>query len=180
MGSAACGCLVAVGAYSVIISLAFVIVTILYSLESSDCTGVTVDHEQNIKKLVHYDIFAVDNSKNCGETVEKVDKDGEAQTIICNCGEKAILTIFEMVVLIAIAIGMVYVACGVCGHFRSVYLKRQQVALPKKEKAEKKIRDKLRLKLGLQSASQSADTGSGGAPNNRISANCVALDTSFS
>ena len=45
MVSGACSCLVAVGAYSVIISLAFVIVTILYSLESSDCTGVTVDHE---------------------------------------------------------------------------------------------------------------------------------------
>ena len=82
--------------------------------------------------------------------MEKVDKDGEAQTIICNCGEKAILTIFEVVVLIAIVIGMIYVACGVCGHFRSIYLKRQQLALQKKEKAEKKIRDKLRLELALQ------------------------------
>ena len=74
----------------------------------------------------------------------------------------------------------VAIAIGLCGHFRSVYLKRQQVALPKNEKAEKKIHDKLRLKLGLQSGSQSADTGSGGAPNNLASASSVALDTSFS
>ena len=59
-----------------------------------------------------------------------------------------------MVVLIAIAIGVIFVACGVCGHFCSVYLKRQQVAFQKKEKAQKKIREKLRLELGLQSGSQ--------------------------
>ena len=106
------------------------IVIILYATATSDCRGVTADHTQNIKKLVHYDILAVDNSKNGGETVEKVDKDGKAQTIICHCGKKAILTIFEVIVLIAIAIGMVYVACGICGHFHSVYqLKQVVVAL---------------------------------------------------
>ena len=103
-----------------IISLAFVIVTILYETAASDCTGVTADHAQNIKKLVHYDILAVDNSNNGGDTIEKVDDDGKVQTIACNCGEKAVLTIFEVLVLIAIAIFLVYVACGICGHFRAM------------------------------------------------------------
>ena len=49
----------------------------------------------------------------------------------------------------------VAIAIGLCGHFRSVYLKRQQVAFLKKEKAEKKIRDKLILEIGLQSGRQS-------------------------
>ena len=53
MGSGACSCLVAVGVYSVIILLAFVIVTILYVTAGSDCTGVRADHAQNIKKQVH-------------------------------------------------------------------------------------------------------------------------------
>ena len=94
MGSGACSCLVAVGAYSVIISLAFVIITILQATAASDWTGVSADHAENIKKLVHYDILAIDKSKNGGETVEKVDDDGKAQTIVCNYGEKAVLTIF--------------------------------------------------------------------------------------
>ena len=55
MGSWACSCLEAVGAYSVLISLAFVIVTVLYSTYSSECE-TTADTAQNIKKLVHYDI----------------------------------------------------------------------------------------------------------------------------
>ena len=63
LGSAACSCLVVVGAYSVINSLPFMIATILYSLESSDCTGVTADHAQNIKKMVHYAIHALNNAR---------------------------------------------------------------------------------------------------------------------
>ena len=99
MESGACSCLVAVGA-SVIISLAFVIVTILYATAASDCTGVSADHAENIKKLVQYNVLAVDNSKNGGETVEKVDDDGKAPTIVCNCGEKAVLTIFKVIFVI--------------------------------------------------------------------------------
>ena len=38
MGSGASSCLVAVGSYAAIVSLAFVVVSILYSLDSSDCT----------------------------------------------------------------------------------------------------------------------------------------------
>ena len=81
MGSGASGCLVAVCACSVIISLAFVIVTILYATAASDCK-TTANPAKNIKELVHYDILAVDNSKNGGETVKKgsVDEDGKPQT----------------------------------------------------------------------------------------------------
>ena len=81
MGSGASGCLVAVCACSVIISLAFVIVTILYVTAASDCK-TTANPAKNIKELIHYDILAVDNSKNGGETVKKgsVDEDGKPQT----------------------------------------------------------------------------------------------------
>ena len=117
MGSGACSCLVTVGAYSVIISLAFVIVPILYSTSSSDCK-TTANHAQNIKELDDYDILAVDSSKNGGETLEKgsVDEEGKPPTIVCNCGEKAVLAVFEVIVLIAIAVFLVYIACGVTGH----------------------------------------------------------------
>ena len=72
---------------------------------------------------------------------------------------------------------MVYVACGACGHFRTVFLKRQQASLLKKEKAEKHIRDKLILEIGLQN--QAAETGVCGTAS-RASANDAALDTTFS
>ena len=86
MGSGACSCLVAVGCYAVIVSMAFVVVTILCSLDSSDYTGVTADNAESIKKLVHYDVLYYDNSRNGCETVEKVEKDEDAHMVICNCG----------------------------------------------------------------------------------------------
>ena len=57
MGSGACSCLVEVGFYSVIISLAFLIVTALYATSFSDCK-TTANHAQKIKELVHYNILA--------------------------------------------------------------------------------------------------------------------------
>ena len=46
-----------------------------------------------------------------GETLEKtVYDEGKPATIVCNCGEKAVLTVFEVVVLIAIAVFLIYVA----------------------------------------------------------------------
>ena len=58
-----CSCLVAVGVYSMIILLAFIVVTALYVTSSSECK-TKPNHAQNIKELVHYDILAVDNSVN--------------------------------------------------------------------------------------------------------------------
>ena len=77
-----------------------------------------------------------------GETLEKtVYDEGKPATIVCNCGEKAVLTVFEVVVLIAIAVFLIYVACGVTGHFKAVYLKRNQASLLKKQKAEQQATD---------------------------------------
>ena len=62
-----------------------------------------------------------------GETLEKtVDDEGKPATIVCNCGEKAVLTVFEVVVLIAIAVFLMYVAFGVTKNFKAVYLKKEQ------------------------------------------------------
>ena len=72
MGSSACSCLAAVGVYSVIISLAFIIVTGLYTSSCSDCKN-TANHAKSIKELVRFDILAVDNSVNGGETLEKAE-----------------------------------------------------------------------------------------------------------
>ena len=118
----------------------------------------------------------VDNSKNGGETVGKIDKDGEAQTIEFNCGTKAVLTIFQVIVLVVITTFMVYGACRILRHFHAVFLKRQQVALLKKEKGEKQIRDKLILEIELQAGSQSAETYSARAAD-CASINGSALDT---
>lgn len=87
MGSGACFCLAAVGVYSIIISLAFIIVTALYATRSYECKN-TANHAKSIKELVHYDILAVDNSVNGEETLEKKDDDGKPTTIVCDCGEK--------------------------------------------------------------------------------------------
>ena len=65
MGSSAYLCLAAVGVDSVIISLAFIIVTALYVTGNSDCKNIAY-HAKSIKELVHYDILAVDNSVNGG------------------------------------------------------------------------------------------------------------------
>ena len=72
---------------------------------------------------------------------------------------------------------MVYVACGVCGHFLAVFLKRKQASLLKKERAEKQTRDKLILELGLQN--QAAETGSCGV-SHASAKTSAALDTTFS
>ena len=106
-------------------------VTILYATSSSDCK-TTANHAKNIKELVHYNIFAVDNSKNGGETVEKgsVDEEGKSTTIVCNCGEKAVLTVFEVIVLIAV--------CCMWSHFRAVFLKRKQTSLLKRRRLHNK------------------------------------------
>ena len=72
---------------------------------------------------------------------------------------------------------MVYFACGVCGHFRAVFLKRKQVSLLKKERAGKQTRDKLIQELGVQN--QAAETGSCAASRASASTS-VALDTTFS
>ena len=87
------------------------------------------------------------------------------------------MTIFEVIVLIAIAVFMVYVACGIYGHFHAVFLKRKQVSLLKKERAGKQTRDKLIQELGVQN--QAAETGCCAASHASVSTS-VALDTTFS
>ena len=89
-----------------------------------------------------------------------------------------VLTIFEVVSLIAITIFMVYVPCGICRHFCAVFLKRKQTSMLKKEWAEKQTRDKLILELGIPN--QAAEAGSCGAASCTSTSTSAALNTTFS
>ena len=67
--------------------------TALYATITSDRKN-TANHAKSIKELVYYDILAVDNSVNGGETLEKKDDDGKQTTMVYDCGEKAVLTVY--------------------------------------------------------------------------------------
>ena len=120
-------------------------VTELYATSSSDCKN-TANHPKSIKELVHYNILAADNSVSGGETLERKD-DGKPTTIVCDWGEKAVLTVFKVIILATIAVFLVYVACAVFGHFKAVYLKRKEATLLKRQKAEQMVGEKLILEI---------------------------------
>ena len=111
---------------------------------------------------------------NGGETLEKKDDDGKPTTIVCDCGEKAVPTVFEVVTMATMAVFLVYVAFGVFGHFRAVNLERKEATLLKRQKTEQLARDKLILEIEIQR--QLAETG---GSTSRASTS-VTLDTTFS
>ena len=90
-----------------------------------------------------------------GETLERKD-DGKPTTIVCDWGEKAVLTVFKVIILATIAVFLVYVACAVFWHFKAVYLKRKEATLLKRQKAEQMAREKLILEIELQRQSAEA------------------------
>ena len=118
------------GAYAVLISLAFIVVTAMY-VTTPTC-GEVVAQTAEVKSIMHVDILNQDNSKN-GEindkTVDNKDEDGDVHThnMVCDCGTRAMFTFFEIVVLVAVAIVLIYMVAITCGHFRGFYLKSKKI-----------------------------------------------------
>ena len=138
-----CSCLIIVSAYSTAISLAFIIVTILFSTQGSlDCDVVSGENSE-IKKLIHMDFLNLDKSLNRGDidgkkiTKEEVSGDETEHVVICDCGSELVFGIFEIIVLSAIFIRFFWMACAGFGQLRTVYLARHERVLdPKKQKMD--------------------------------------------
>ena len=90
--------------------------------------------------------------------------DEEHHTVYCDCGRQAIFTLFECIVLVAILAGFIYMSCACCGHLKTIYLKKHESQLKKRERKEANLRAKLRKEIqedsekGSASASRSLDT----------------------
>ena len=81
---------------------------------------------------MHVEILNQENSKNCeinDKTTENKDDDDEVHThnVVCDCGTWAMFTFFEIVVLVAVAVGLIYMVAITCGHFRGFYLKSKKI-----------------------------------------------------
>ena len=119
-----------VSAYSTAISLAFIIVKVLYSTQGSiDCDFVSGTNSE-IKKFTHIYFLNLDKSLNVGDldgkriTEEKVPAGQTDHVVICDCNSELVFSIIEKIVLSAIFIGFLWMTCGVCGQLRTVYLGR--------------------------------------------------------
>ena len=111
------GCLVVVGAYAVLISISFAIVTALYMTSTN--TGCENIEAKNAKvmAITHLDILNQDNSVNGVDVKEPVDgvpeddveeAKGHSHRVYCDCGTQAVMTFFEITVLVAAITGMVF------------------------------------------------------------------------
>ena len=143
MGSTSCSYLVVVTAYAAVISLAFVIMTVLYSTQGSLDCGATVfsgDSKQTVStKVTHFDILNMDKSENGDSKVKDVtvdEKDGK-QVIFCNCGSSLVFGLFKTVVFITIFVGMRWMTCSCCGQARNIYQDRYKKAEMKRKEKEK-------------------------------------------
>ena len=142
-----------VTAYAAVISLAFVIMTVLYSTQGSVDCGATVflgDSKQAVSaKVTHFDILNMDKSENGDSKVTDVtvdEKDGK-QVIFCDCGSSVVFGLFEIVVFIAIFVGMSWMCCSCCRQARNIYQDRYKKAEMKKKGKEKAKIENLRRLL---------------------------------
>ena len=143
------GCLVIIGVYAVLISVAFTIVTALYmTLET--CEKIEADVAK-VVKTTHIDVFNQDNSYNgAQETVDEGADTGAAGAgaglgrhehhVFCDCGTEGIWTFFEIIVLIAAVTGLLFMTVMIVGMCRGTFLKSRERRL----KSEKDKQDKIR------------------------------------
>ena len=93
--------------------------------------GTTQECDE-VKSIMHVDILNQDNSRN-GEITEKTNEDKDddeavhTHNVVCDCGTWAMFTFFEIVVLVAVAVGLIYMVAITCGHFRGIYLKNKKI-----------------------------------------------------
>ena len=73
MGTSSCSCMVVLSAYSTLVSLAFIIVTILLSKHGSlKCSDTVSGHNSEVKHLVHVDFLNMDKSLNGDDITDQV------------------------------------------------------------------------------------------------------------
>ena len=118
------GCLVIVGAYGVLISVAFTIVTALYMTVES-CEKIEAEIAK-VVKVTHVDAFNQDNSYNgVQEPVdeeEEVDKiHSHVHKVFCDCGTQGIWTFFEIIVMVAAVTGLLFMAVMIVGLCRGTF-----------------------------------------------------------
>ena len=134
------GCLVIIGIYGVLVSVAFTIVTSLYMTVES-CENIEAEIAK-VVKITHVDAFNQDNSYNGVQ--ESVDGDegvlGEHDhKIFCDCGTQAIWSFFEIIVLVAAVTGLLFMAVMIVGMCRGTFLKSPERRL----RSEKDKKDKM-------------------------------------
>ena len=138
MGAGSCSCVVFLGAYSTVVLLAFIVVTVLYSTHGSmDCSDTISGAHTQVKRLVHVDFLNMDKSLNTdGDITDKqeVATEEDQHIVGCNYGEEAVFTLLECLVRVSIFVSFIYMCCGACGQLRTVYLKRHKRSLKKREK----------------------------------------------
>ena len=134
------GCLVIIGIYGVLVSVAFTIVTSLYMTVES-CENIEAKIAK-VVKITHVEAFNQDNSYNGVQ--EPVDGDegvlGEHDhKVFCDCGTQAIWSFFEIIVLVAAVTGLLFMAVMIVGMCRGTFLKSRERRL----KSEKDKKDKM-------------------------------------
>ena len=137
-------CLVIIGIYAVLVSVAFTIVTSLYMTVES-CENIEAEVAK-VVKITHVDALNQDNSYN--GVKEPVDGDGvlgeHHHQVFCDCGTQAIWSFFEIIVLVAAVTGLLFMAVMIVGMCRGTFLKSRERRLrSEKEKIDKMEQDKV-------------------------------------
>ena len=170
-GGYAFGCLVVVGAYAVLISISFAIVTALYMTSTNTgCENIEAENAK-VVTVTHVDLLNQDNSVNGGDNVkEPVDgkevTERHAHRVYCDCGTQAIMSFFEVTVLVAAITGLIFMTAMFFGLLRGTFLKSREKRLNlKKEKNDKIQKDQedavlLRIAKGELTVPNRPRTGS--------------------
>ena len=139
-GGYAFGCLVVVGAYAVLISISFAFVTALYMTSSTGCEKIEAENAK-VVTVTHVDLLNQDNLVNGVKepVAEKEETEGHAHRVYCNCGTQAIMSFFEITVLVAAITGLIFMAAMFVGLIRGTFLKSRE----KRLKSEKEKNDKI-------------------------------------
>ena len=125
------------GTYSILISISFAIVTALYMTS----TNTGCEKNAKVMAITHVDFLNQDNSVNGGDSVKEPDNgdgepdDGEevtkmhAHRVYCDCGTQAIMSFFEVTVLVAAITGLIFMTAMFFGLLRGTFLKSREKRL---------------------------------------------------
>ena len=147
-GGVTFGCLVIVGVYAVLISISFAIVTALYMTNTGGCENIEAENVK-VMDITHVDFLNQDNSVNGVDVKEPVDgvpeDDGEeakghSHRVYCDCGTQAVMTFFEITVLVAAITGMVFMTAMFFGLLRGTFLNHREKKLNLKKMKDEKMK----------------------------------------
>ena len=134
-----------VGAYAVLISITFTIVTALYMTSSTGCEKIEAENAK-VVTVTHVDLLNQDNLVNgVKEPVDgKEETERHDHRVYCDCGTQAIMSFFEVTVLVAAITGLIFMTAMFFGLLRGTFLKSREKRLNlKKEKNDKIQKDQV-------------------------------------